>query len=53
MDEGGAASLFFFLQPLLSFFFLLMAVARAKGGSVLPWPVGGAGARVAPRWLRP
>jgi hypothetical protein len=25
-----------------------MAVARAKGGSVLPWPVGGAGARVAP-----
>jgi hypothetical protein len=37
-----AAFLFFFLKPLISFFFLLMAVARAKGeGAVLPWPVGG------------
>ena len=32
IDEARAGFLFFFLQPLLAFFFLLMAVARAKPG---------------------
>jgi hypothetical protein len=44
----GVASLFFFLQPLISFFFLLMAVARAKGGRCVAMAGRGAGARVAP-----
>ena len=32
IDEARAGFLFFLLQPLLAFFFLLMVVARAKPG---------------------
>jgi hypothetical protein len=48
MALGRAGFLFFFLQPFLSFFFLLMVVGGLSPGSMEIMAVGGAGARVAP-----
>jgi hypothetical protein len=41
MAFGGAGFLFFFLQPLLSFFFLLMVVGGLTPGSMEIMAVGG------------